>query len=210
MVDTYFRTPDKCIDKGIGGEWGEFYLRDTGCDHSWGSFQDDGCKGDGRRQESSVLYGVPSGLSWEEWCDQAWAEVDGVYFERPSRCVNVGSGINMWGEFDVPDPCCGDAEADDSPTAPLEPGDNLLLARANTTTSSSSRARRRRSLLQTNGDACVTAAGGSGGLPPNDPGRMPSTPADAIDVFGDPDEFDAWAASFSPPASAAAARTCGP
>lgn len=73
---------------------------------SWGEFKKDGCTSSnpGLRQYSSVLQGIPWGSSWERACEAAEAEVAGVYFEQPTRCVN--SGLNMWGEFDVPDTSC--------------------------------------------------------------------------------------------------------
>ncbi|KAI5077972.1 hypothetical protein GOP47_0007796, partial [Adiantum capillus-veneris] len=162
---TYFSSPDKCVNRGLGGEWGEFYVLDSGCNPNWGSFQNDGCKGDGRRQFSSVLWSIPSGESWEKWCAQSWAVVDGVFFFQPSRCVNTA--LNIWGQFDVPDPCCGNGKAADSTTAPIH--DQL----------------RRRRLLAT-----CAAAGGSGGIPPHDNNGFPRTPTDACDAFG-ADDFDA-------------------
>ncbi|KAH7429821.1 hypothetical protein KP509_09G067800 [Ceratopteris richardii] len=165
---TYFRVPDNCVNRGLRGEHGEFYVLDATCDPNWGSFKDDGCKGDGRRQFSSVLWDIPSGESWEKWCAEAWAEVDGVFFLQPSRCVN--KILNMWGEFDVPDPCCGNGKAMDSITAPTHD------------------AHPRRRLLAS-GPVCA-AAGGSGGIPPHDDNGFPKTPTDAVDDFG-ADDFDA-------------------
>lgn len=163
---TYFTNPDNCVNRGgLGGEWGQFYVLDSSCNPNWGSFRNDGCKGDGRRQFSSVLWDIPRGQSWEDWCSQSWAEVDGVFFFKPSRCVN--NVLNMWGQFDVPDPCCGNGKADDSTTAPIH--DQL----------------RRRLLAST-----CAAAGGSGGIPPHDNNGFPKTPTDACDAFA-AEDFDA-------------------
>ena len=57
----------------------------TFADH-WGDFQSDNCvgetfsTGDGLRQYSSVLWGIPSGQSWEDHCARASATVQGQYF----------------------------------------------------------------------------------------------------------------------------------
>ncbi|WP_082075868.1 membrane dipeptidase [Teredinibacter turnerae] len=72
----------------------------------WGEFKKDECTSSklGLRQYSSILHEIPAGSSWESACEIADANVAGVYFEQPTRCVN--SGFNMWGEFDVPDNSC--------------------------------------------------------------------------------------------------------
>ena len=70
----------------------------------WGNFQRDHRVREGYRQYSSVLWGIPSGQSWEASCAQMPATVRGRYFPHPTRCVNTG--MNMWGEFDVPDSSC--------------------------------------------------------------------------------------------------------
>ena len=74
----------------------------------WGTFKRDGCSGDGLRQHSSVLYGIPFGQSWESHCANGpKTTILGQTFDRPTRCKNQGPGINMWGEFDVKDASCG-------------------------------------------------------------------------------------------------------
>ncbi|MCO5562242.1 hypothetical protein L7F22_015868 [Adiantum nelumboides] len=171
---TYFSKPDNCVNRGLRGEYGEFHVLDSNCNPNWGSFKDDGCKGDGRRQFSSLLWDIPSGQSWEDWCAKSWAIVDGVFFFQPSRCVNTV--LNIWGEFDVPDPCCGNGKADDSTTAPIH--DQLRRRRL-------LEAPQRRHLLAT-----CAAAGGSGGIPPHDNNGFPNTPTDACDAFA-AEEFDA-------------------
>ncbi|MCY1075836.1 membrane dipeptidase [Archangium lansingense] len=70
----------------------------------WGTFQSDACTGVGQRQKSSVLWGIPSGTSWETACANTGATIDGRWYARPNRCVRTST--NMWGEFDVPDTSC--------------------------------------------------------------------------------------------------------
>ena len=73
----------------------------------WGTFKRDGCVGEGLRQHSSVLYGIPFGQSWESHCANGpKTTILGQTFDRPTRCKNQGPGINMWGEFDVKDASC--------------------------------------------------------------------------------------------------------
>jgi hypothetical protein len=76
----------------------------------WGDFKDDGCMNwrthCGKKQYSSVLWGIPWGESWEEACANMPADVGGTHFDHPSNCVNVGPGINEWGEFYVSDNSC--------------------------------------------------------------------------------------------------------
>jgi hypothetical protein len=73
----------------------------------WGAFKMDDCVGDGLRQYSSVLHGIPSGQSWESHCaDGPKTIILGQTFDRPTRCVNQGPGVRMWGEFDVKDASC--------------------------------------------------------------------------------------------------------
>ncbi|WP_340066461.1 DUF1353 domain-containing protein [Ascidiimonas aurantiaca] len=67
----------------------------------WGDFQKDGQSKPGYRQYSSILWDIPSGVSWEDTCAHMPATVRGHYFHKPSRCIH--NGLNMWGEFDVPD-----------------------------------------------------------------------------------------------------------
>lgn len=67
----------------------------------WGDFQKDGQSKPGFRQYSSILWDIPWGVSWEQTCNNMPAVVRGHQFSRPTRCIN--NGINMWGEFDVPD-----------------------------------------------------------------------------------------------------------
>src|SRR5690349_2237151 len=56
----YFSFPTSCVDKGTGGEWGEFDLNDASCTISpaqhWGEFEGHGCVG-GKRRFSARLWG---------------------------------------------------------------------------------------------------------------------------------------------------------
>ena len=76
----------------------------------WGNFKNDGCMDRatncGFTRYSSVLWGIPPGVSWEDTCAATAADVAGTHFEAPNRCVNVGPGINEWGEFYVSDQTC--------------------------------------------------------------------------------------------------------
>ena len=77
------------------------------CADNWGSFESGPCVGDGLRQYSSVLNGIPSGESWESHCvNGPKTVIEGQTFDRPSSCVNAGPGINMWGFFDLEDASC--------------------------------------------------------------------------------------------------------
>ena len=84
---------------------------------NWGSFESGRCVGDGLRQYSSVLNGIPSGESWESHCANGPKTViEGQTFDRPSSCVNAGPGINIWGFFDLKDASClnmGNSALDD-------------------------------------------------------------------------------------------------
>jgi hypothetical protein len=71
----------------------------------WGDFKSSGCSATGFRQYSAVLWDIPFGQSWEQACANMPADVAGLHFEKPTRCRN-DHGLNMWGEFDVPDAGC--------------------------------------------------------------------------------------------------------
>ncbi|PKA14385.1 membrane dipeptidase [Leptospira haakeii] len=75
-------------------------------DPYWGTFKKDSCTSifPGKRQYSAILYGIPSGQSWETTCANMGATINGQVFTKPSRCKNTG--LNMWGEFDVLDDSC--------------------------------------------------------------------------------------------------------
>ncbi|MCA9691802.1 MAG: discoidin domain-containing protein [Myxococcales bacterium] len=85
---------------------------------SWGEFKADHCVNTELRQHSAILWDIPWGQSWEETCASMSATIEGFDFAGPDACVNTG--LNMWGEFFVPDPTC-----DGSSEAPV----NLALGR---------------------------------------------------------------------------------
>jgi hypothetical protein len=106
VENTYFRTPSRCVNTGLTGEWGEFDVPDSSCAPQWGAFQRDSCRANGVRQYSSRLY-IPQGIDPETACKQTPATVANVFFGTPSRCVNTGL-TGEWGEFDVRDSTCND------------------------------------------------------------------------------------------------------
>lgn len=110
------RVPDRCIDLGAGGIWGEWDRPDTSCPH-WGSYQDDGCVGQtGQREYASRLWEIPPGWSWSAACQTKAGDPPGNGAPRPpDRCVDLGAG-GIWGEWDVNDVACGDF------VATVEPG----------------------------------------------------------------------------------------
>ena len=73
----------------------------------WGDFKKDQCMASrpGFRQYSAILWDIPFGQSWEQAAANFPATVNGIYFARPTRYRNTG--LNIWGEFDVPDATCG-------------------------------------------------------------------------------------------------------
>ena len=81
----------KCADLGLfSGERGTWQTFDKTCLPYWGSFKDDGCKSKGFRQYSSVLWDIPNGQSWENWCKYFPADIKGVgsymqHFYKPDR-----------------------------------------------------------------------------------------------------------------------------
>jgi hypothetical protein len=83
----------------------------SGC--HWGSYQADYCNpyGSGRRQWSSVLWGIPWFQSWEKTCRCTPGQPPGEANPRlPDRCVNTG--VNIWGQWDVLDgTCCASGTA---------------------------------------------------------------------------------------------------
>jgi hypothetical protein len=72
----------------------------------WGSFKRKGCSASvyGHREYSSVLWDIPWGHDWVRTCEETSAEINGFTIHRPYRCVNTG--LNVWGEFNVPDDSC--------------------------------------------------------------------------------------------------------
>lgn len=71
----------------------------------WGTISANSCSTMEHRQYSAQLLDIPFGQSWEAACASASATIRGVFFARPTRCVNKGL-LGMWGEWDVPDNGC--------------------------------------------------------------------------------------------------------
>jgi hypothetical protein len=110
---TQLDRPTRCVKTDLVGMGismrGEFDVRDTSCVPVWKPFQKKECTGLITRQYSSRLDRIPDGLDWEDTCTRTPAEVNGVEFARPTRCVKtdiVGFGLAMWGEFDISDTSC--------------------------------------------------------------------------------------------------------
>lgn len=100
--------PDRCIDLGVGGMWGEWDRVDASCP-SWGSIQDNGCLAGqtGKREYASRLWDIPSGWGWTEACQNEAGDPPGNGAPRPpDRCVDLGVG-GIWGEWEVSDVACG-------------------------------------------------------------------------------------------------------
>ena len=93
-----YANPARCVNIGAA-MWGEFTVPDESCRRpraqlQWGTFKDNGCvifdsKGWGMRSYSSVLWGIPSGQSWEETCARTPANIAGKYFPHPTACVKA-------------------------------------------------------------------------------------------------------------------------
>jgi hypothetical protein len=72
----------------------------------WGEWQV-ACTGNGEATYSAILWDIPFGASWEQACRDMRTTIRGVTYATPSKCVNVGPGVSMWGEFHgVPEPSC--------------------------------------------------------------------------------------------------------
>lgn len=101
-----FTHPTRCVNRGIGGMWGEFDVDDPGCVAHWGlPIQRDACSGIGLRQYSARLWDVPARVGWLDACAGTPADVGGMRFASPTRCKDLGVG-GVWGEFDAPDSDC--------------------------------------------------------------------------------------------------------
>jgi hypothetical protein len=97
-----FDKPNRCVNKGVSGIWGEFDVNDISCIPYWGDFRKDHSTGDGLHQYSSRLWDLRSELDWEEAAKQTPATIKGQYFSQPTRVKQAGIA-EVWGEFDVKD-----------------------------------------------------------------------------------------------------------
>ncbi|WP_445721644.1 DUF1353 domain-containing protein [Flavobacterium sp.] len=87
-----FTNPEENDFKAMGGQ------------PYWGRYKADHKVRNGVRQFSAILWNIPFGQSWEEWAEKTPARVRGHYFPKPTRYKS--NGVNLWGEFDVPDTTC--------------------------------------------------------------------------------------------------------
>lgn len=70
----------------------------------WGPTKADRCTKPGHRQHSAILWDIPHGQNWNQACYSVPNTINGIYFPRPDRCVEVA--WKQWGEWDVPDQGC--------------------------------------------------------------------------------------------------------
>jgi hypothetical protein len=106
----HFPAPDRCVNMGSYGMWGEFDVPDRTCDPKFQPFRPRYCRGDGKYLYSSQLMDIRG--SWEKTCDYMIKRVDTIVDkhgqENPvdpasGKCVNH---FGMWAEFDLYDPEC--------------------------------------------------------------------------------------------------------
>jgi hypothetical protein len=100
-----YASPTRCIDLGVGGEWGEWDIPDAACNAYWGGPQDDGCSSVGIRTYSARLWNIPPGQAWNTACQGTLIDIEGQIFASPTRCFDYGAG-GEWGEWDIPDSAC--------------------------------------------------------------------------------------------------------
>ncbi|PPQ65615.1 hypothetical protein CVT24_011823 [Panaeolus cyanescens] len=101
-----YNKPDKCNDPGwFGGQYGTWLADDDTCKGYWDTLKDNGCVSGsiGRREWSAKLLDVTG--SWEYACAHRDGVVGNEYFEKPTRCDKVITGI--WGVFHTQDTKCG-------------------------------------------------------------------------------------------------------
>lgn len=90
----WYPRPSRCVKKR-GGMYGQFYVRSRVCRANlrWGSWKNNGCmiepKLRGFRSYSSVLWGIPKGVSWERTCARMPVRLKGRYFQQPQVCVKT-------------------------------------------------------------------------------------------------------------------------
>jgi hypothetical protein len=88
----WYPRPTRCVKRG-GHMWGEFYVRSGACHGNlrWGSWKNNGCLLQpnlrGFRSYSSVLWGIPPGVSWERTCANTPVRIAGRSFRHPHVCV---------------------------------------------------------------------------------------------------------------------------
>jgi hypothetical protein len=100
-----YASPTRCIDQGVGGEWGEWDIPDSACKAYWGGLQDNGCSSAGIRTFAARLWNIPPGQSWGVACQGTPITIQGQTFASPIRCVDRGIA-GEWGEWDISDNAC--------------------------------------------------------------------------------------------------------
>jgi hypothetical protein len=108
VAGVHFRTPTRC-DVNLLGAWGHFEVDDARCRAQvvvrpprWEPFRREHCEGPLRKYSAKIL--DTGTMRWEDACARTPANVSGVYFRTPSRCVT--SVLGTWGVFLVADPEC--------------------------------------------------------------------------------------------------------
>jgi len=90
----WYPRPTRCVKKH-GGMYGQFYVRSRACSANlrWGSWKNNGCmlevKLRGFRSYSSVLWGIPKGVSWERTCARMPVRLRGHSLRRSHVCVKT-------------------------------------------------------------------------------------------------------------------------
>jgi len=90
----WYSRPTRCVKKR-GHMWGQFIVRSSACRANlrWGSWKNNGCmlqpKLRGLRSYSSVLWGIPRGVSWERTCARMPVRLRGHRLARPHVCVKT-------------------------------------------------------------------------------------------------------------------------
>ena len=93
----WYPRPTRCV-KRKGQMWGQFIVRSRACSANlrWGSWKNNGCliepKLRGFRSYSSVLWGIPPGVSWERTCARTPVRIQGRAFRHPHVCVRTDLG----------------------------------------------------------------------------------------------------------------------
>lgn len=99
-----FSGQKRCVKDAFStGIWGQFDVPDPSCPH-WGPFTNECAKDkDNVRYYYAALMDIPSGISWEQTCQNFPANVAGRHFDKPAFCVTQA---HVYGYFAVDDPAC--------------------------------------------------------------------------------------------------------
>jgi hypothetical protein len=97
------RTPDRCINTGLGGMWGEWDVADTSCAPHWGALTG-GCVATGLHRSQAILWDIPANVSWTVACLATPAPAGtALAGQLPTSCRQ---DVYMWGFWDVPNSRC--------------------------------------------------------------------------------------------------------